>query len=124
MKKILNTCLLLTFLFSYLEWGKDNHTFIFQGEAEVFLQAKNNPGVILHPAILIPLLGQILLLYTLFQQKPGRVLTLTGLACLSTIILMLIVAGINTFNTRILVSLIPFIITAIFVLRYNRKQRT
>ncbi len=35
MKKLLHLCLLITFQFGYLEWGKGYHTFIFQAEAEI-----------------------------------------------------------------------------------------
>jgi hypothetical protein len=122
MKKIINICLLLTFLVGYLEWGKDHSAFIFQSEAEIFLKARNNFVSFLHPLILIPLCGQIIILYTIFQQKTSRILSLLGLACLSTIMLLLFFIGLITLNIKIAGSTLPFIITGVFVLRYNWKR--
>lgn len=123
LKRILNACLLLTFLAGYLEWGGGNQVFIFQAEAELLVKAISHPKEVLHPFILIPFLGQLLLLYSLFQPKPGRVLTLTGLACLSTIMLFLFVIGIISPNLKILGSVIPFLIVGVVVLRSNWKQK-
>ena len=122
MKRVINACLLLTFLIGYLEWGKGNNTFIFQGEVEIFLKAKSNPLSIMHPLILIPFCGQIIILYTIFQKKPGRVLSLIGLACLSIIMLLLFFIGLVTPNIKMLGSAIPFLITGLFVVRFNRKR--
>ena len=121
MKRLINICLLLTFLLGYLAWGK-NHSFIFQLEAEIFLKGKNDLKSILHPLILIPFFGQIILLYTIFQQKVSRILSLIGLACLSTLMLLLFVIGLLDFNIKIAGSTLPFIIMGIFVLRYNWKR--
>jgi hypothetical protein len=122
MKRLINICLLLSFLLGYLEWGKTHSLFIFQGEAEIILKAKNNLRSILHPLILIPFLGQILLLYTVFQPTVSRVLSLTGLACLSILMLLLFIVGLLTLNLKIACSTLPFIITGIFALRYHRKN--
>ena len=122
MKKLLNICLFLSFLFGYLEWGKGQHAFIFQSEAEIFLNLKHNYTAALHPLIIIPLCGQILLLYTFFRQQVSRVLSLAGLACLSTLMLLILVTGLVTFNFKIAGSAIPFMITAVLILKYNRKQ--
>lgn len=121
MNRILNAFLLLTFLVGYLEWGGNNHLFIYQVEAELLSKAITYPGEVLHPFILIPFLGQLLLVYTLFLSTPKRVWVLTGLGCLSTIILFLLVIGILTPNLKILASVIPYLIVALVVLKKNRK---
>lgn len=124
MKKLLNLGLLLTSLFGYLEWGTDQQAFLFQVEMELLLKIGNDIKAFLHPFILIPLAGQLMILYSLFQRTPGRKLSLIGLACLSTIMLLLFFIGLITLNIKILLSALPFIITGIFVLRYNWKRKT
>ena len=120
-KRILNLCLLLSSLAGYLEWSGNQHGFLFQLEYELIAKTNHNPGALLHPFVLLPLFGQLLILCSLFQKKPGRVLTLIGLACLGLLMLMILLVGILTLNSKIVASALPFIITGIFVLRYNRK---
>lgn len=123
MKKLLNAGLLITSLFGYLAWGKDQHAFLFQTEAEVLAKAIDNPLSVLHPFTVFPILGQILLLITLFQKEPRRWMSLLGLACVSMIMILLLVVGVMGLNAAIAVSTLPFLITAFFVLKENRKGR-
>lgn len=124
MKKLLNLCLLLTFLIGYLEWGKNSHLFIFQAEAELFSKALDKPLEVLHPFILIPFSGQLVLLFTLFQKEPGKVLTFISLACLSLLMLLLFLIGLLEMNSKMIVFNLPFIITGIFIFRHYRKRKT
>ncbi len=121
MKRISNICLFIAFLFGYLEWGKDHAVFIFQGEAEIFAKAKKDVTSVLHPFILLPFLGQLIILYTVFQPKISRLLSLTGLACLSLLILLLFIIGLITLNFKIAGSTLPFLFAGMLVIRYNRK---
>lgn len=122
MKKIINSCLFLSSFIGYLEWGKGQHSFIFQVERDLLLKSSNSSDAFLHPFVLIPLSGQLIILYTIFQQKPNRILSLIGLACMSVIMLLLFFIGVTSQNMRILGSTIPFIMSGIFVLRYNWKR--
>lgn len=122
MKRLINCCLILTSLAGYLEWGGDNNTFLFQAEAEVFRKFFINPLDVIHPFVLLPLFGQMLLVFTLFQKIPGRTLSLTGLATLSILMLLLFFIGIISFNWKILISSLPFILTGIYALRVYWKR--
>ncbi len=122
MKKLLNFCLLISFQFGYLEWGKGNHTFIFQAEAEIISKAAGNAVSFVHPFIIIPLAGLLILLYTLFQKTPSRFLSFSGLACLSVLMLLLLFIGVMNPNFKILASTIPFFVAGFFVLRTNWKR--
>jgi hypothetical protein len=122
MKKLLNLFLLLAFLIGYLEWGTGTSAFIVQAEADIFMKAKANPIELLHPFVLIPLMGQLIMLYTLFQNIPTRALSLTGLACLSTVMLFLLFIGIITGNVRIIASTTPFLVIGILILMSNRRR--
>ena len=119
--KILNLLLVITSLFGYLEWGKDNHTFLFQAEGEVFSQFFTNPGSVIHPFVLLPILGQVILVSTLFQTKPSKILTYTGIACLGLLLGLMFFIGIWDLHWKILFSTLPFFLTVFFVIRNFRK---
>lgn len=122
MKKLFNFCLLLASLVGYLEWGKDNFAFLFQVEYELLFGNKDSQNF-LHPFVLLPLLGQLLLIITLFQKTPKRALTYTALASLSLLMLFICFIGALTLNFKVLLSTMPFIITGILILRYNRRGK-
>ncbi|MBL8123994.1 MAG: hypothetical protein KIT61_05705 [Pyrinomonadaceae bacterium] len=121
-RKILNLLLIITSLFGYLEWGTENKMFLFQGEWEVLIKLFQDPVAAAHPFTLTPLFGQILLLITLFQKEPGKILTFVGLACLSLLLLFMFLIGILSLNFKILLSTIPFIITGVFVMIESRRK--
>jgi hypothetical protein len=122
MKQLLNLCLIVSSLFGYLEWGHNMHSFLFQVEYVLILKGKGTPDSFLHPLVLLPLVGQLLLLFTLFQKTPSRLLTYLGLTGLSLIMLMVLVVGVLSRNLGIICSALPFIMVAIFVLKANRKK--
>lgn len=119
-KKLLNLLLLISFQFGYLQWGKDQSLFIFQAEAALFAKAFTEPAGLLHPFILVPLAGLLILLYTLFQKEPGRKLTIAGLVCLSLLMLFIFLIGILSLKLKILFSAIPFLMMA-FLIIWNKS---
>lgn len=121
--KMLNICLLLTSLFGYLEWGKDNHLFLFQAQMQILSKLFSDPHSVIHPFILLPLTGQLILLISVFQKKPSRLLTFTGLSFLSLLLVFIFVIGLISFNIKILLSVLPFIITGTLVIIYHVKNR-
>ncbi len=121
-KRVLNGCLILTSLLGYLEWGGDNRMFLFQAEIEVLTKLFQDPLSAAHPFTLLPLFGQLILLFTLFQKIPGRLLTFIGIGCLSVLLLFMFLIGVISFNYKILLSTVPFIITAILTMIEIRKK--
>ena len=123
--KILNLCVLLTSLIGYLEWGRDMHMFLFQGEAEVVGKLFHDPMAVIHPLTLLPLFGQLILLYTLFQKTPGKILTYIGLGCLSLLLLLITLVGALSLNYKIVLSTIPFILSgALTVINTRRNKKS
>ena len=122
MKKILNALLILTSLLGYLEWGKDQHMFLGQMEYDILFQHSPNTDTFLHPFVLVPLLGQLLLLITLFQKTPNRILTFTGLGCLGVLLVFIFIIGVMGGHIKTALSAVPFIIVAILAIRVNRKK--
>jgi hypothetical protein len=67
-----------------------------------------------HVMVLAPLLGQLLLVFTLFQNVPGRRITLIGIVLLSVLVLLIFLIGILGLNYKIFLSTLPFLISAVF----------
>lgn len=121
-RKILNGLAILTSLFGYLEWCGSNSAFLFQGELGVIDKLVSDPVSAAHPFTLLPMFGQVLLLVTLFQREPSRLLTYIGLACLGLLLIFMFLIGLFSFNFKILLSTIPFIVTAVLAVMEARKK--
>ena len=97
--KILNALLIVTSLLGYLEWSGDSHTFLFQAEAEILHKLFTNPSSVVHPFILLPLIGQILLLGFMF------------------------IIGLISLNYKIIISTISFLVVAVLTIINLRKLK-
>lgn len=118
--KLLNLGVVVTSLFGYLEWGTNNRMFLFQGEAEIISKLFTAPHAVLHPFTLLPLLGQIMLIGTLFQKRPGRLPSLIGLGCIGMLLVFMFAVGLMSANFKILISTLPFLATGYAVIRHVR----
>ena len=121
MKKLLNVLLILFSLILYLEWGTDNNAFLGQTEYEL-LFVKRSMLSFMHPFVLVPLTGQLLLFITLFQKSPGKVLSYIGFGALSVLILFVFLIGLFGGNFKIAFSALPFLITGVLMMRAYRKK--
>ncbi|MBL7865477.1 MAG: hypothetical protein JNK10_11400 [Cyclobacteriaceae bacterium] len=122
--KLLNLLLIITSLAGYLEWGGGNSAFLFEAEAEVLSKIFTDAASVVHPFTLLPMVGQLLLLITLFQKKPGRLLTWTGLFGIGILLVFMFVIGIMSLNIKVALSTIPFLAVAVLTIRhYRRAQR-
>lgn len=115
--RILNALLIITSLLGYLEWSGDKHSFLFQAEAEVFKKLFTDPLSVLHPFTILPLLGQILLLITIFQKVPSKRMTYWGIGCLGLLLSFMFFIGLLAKNTNIILSTIPFFLIAFLVVK-------
>ncbi len=126
--KILNLLVVLTSLVGFLEWGETNQLFLVQVEAEIILKLFKNPSSALHPFVILPLIAQLLLLFTLFQPKPNKILTFIGIALLTLLLGFMFIIGVISLNIKIICSSIPFLITAVLTVRHytdkNSKQKS
>ena len=118
--KVLNLLLIVSSLIVYLEWGTDNRMFLIEGEMELFSKMFENPLSVIHPFTLLPLFGQVILLVTLFQKAPGKILTYLGMGGLSVLIVFIFFIGLISLNYKITLSTIPFLIVAALVIRNQR----
>jgi hypothetical protein len=120
-EKMLSVLLILTSLLGYLEWGQGQQLFLFQAEGEILLKLWADPKSVLHPLILMPLMGQILLAITLVQRTPSRILVYLGMGSLSILLGLMCFIGIISFNLKILFSTLPFLVLSVFTLIHFKK---
>lgn len=118
---ILLILLLITSLFGYLEWGGGNQMFLWEGEFEVLRKLIRDPGSVVHPLTILPLCGQILILITLFQQTPRKVLIFSAVICTGLLPVFMFVIGWMSLNVKMLISVIPFLTVAWFLIQHTRK---
>ena len=121
--KILNSLLIITSLLGYLEWGKTNSMFLFQGEYEILEKLFKTPDSVAHPFVLLPLLGQILIFITLFQKTPSQFLTYAGILCLGLLLGFMFIIGVMSFNFKILFSTLPFLIVVFLTIKHFRTEK-
>ncbi len=119
--KILNFLIILTSLVGFLEWGKDKKLFLFQAEAEIISKLFTNPTSVIHPLTLLPLIGQLLLLITLFQKTPNKTLTFMGIGGLGVLFILIFFIGLLSLNLKIVFSTIPFFVFVFLITNYYRK---
>jgi hypothetical protein len=119
--KLLNLVLVVTSLIGYLEWGKDNKSFLIEAVFELLKKMLIDPISAVHPFTLIPLFGQILILITLFQKAPNRKLTYLAISCIGLLLVFMFFIGIIGLNLKILVSTVPFIVVALLTIKHQRS---
>jgi len=121
--KLFNALLLLSSLVGYLEWGQNRKMFLYQLEIEIFSKFLKDSVSIIHPFILLPFLGQLLLVFTLFQKNPGKTLTYIGMGGIGILLALLFLVGCLNRNPYIIFSTIPFFAISYFIIRHNRKMK-
>lgn len=122
--KILNALLIITSLMGYLEWSGDSHAFLFEAEAEILSRLFTEPASVLHPFVVFPLIGQLILLITLFQKTPNKAMTFISMAGLGLLLGFMFVIGLISLNGRIVLSTVPFLLIAVLtILHYRRIKK-
>jgi len=121
--KLLNLGLLVTSLFGYLEWGGGNTSLLYKTELEILSKIFTDPASVMHPLIILPLIGQIALLITLFQKTASWRLTLVGIGTIGILIALMFFIGLISLNWKILASTLPFLALAIIAIRMRIRRK-
>src|SRR5215217_5603226 len=108
-EKKLILLVLFTSLIGYVEWGGGNYTFVAQAELEAFEQLFKQPLSVLHPLIILPFAGQVLLLINLFIKQPRKAFTYIGTACLGLLLGFMFIIGVTTLHFKTILSTLPFL---------------
>lgn len=117
--KLLITALFFTSLIGYLEWGKNNSIFLIEAEWQIIKKIYKHPQAIMHPMILFPMLGQLLLIIALF--KPLKKIILLAISCIALLFVFMFIIAVVSINIKILLAVLPFLIFAIYTIYYLRK---
>ena len=121
--KILNFLLILFSLFGYLEWSGNQHIFLLEAEIEIFSKLFINPKSVIHPFIILPIIAQFLLLFTLSQKTPSKKLTYISIFGLGLLLGFMLFVGLVSLNYKIVISTIPFVLLSILTILHHRKQK-
>ena len=108
--------LIVSSLAGYLEWSKDNRMFIYQMELEVFSKFLTQPSSVIHPFVVLPLIGQLILLFNACRKKPSRALTLIGMATLGLLLFFMLLIGMLSTNLRIFAAAVPFALVSVYTI--------
>lgn len=107
-KKIILGLFLSSFI-GYLEWGKESE-FIGEIEYDLLLKMSNSPETLLHPFILLPLLGQIFLLVSFVVPKPKFWLVLLASTGIALLLLLLLFIGLLNWNPKMTLFTLPYLV--------------
>jgi len=119
--KILNGLLILTSLVGFLQWGNNQHMFLFEIEIDILSKLFSDPLSVLHPVVILPMLAQAILIFTLFQNVVSKTLTYLSMIGLALLLVFMLFVGVLSLNFKIIVSTLPFIIIATISLRHYKN---
>jgi hypothetical protein len=121
--KLLNLLLIATSLLGYLEWSGNSHMFLFQAEGEIIEKLFKDPLSVIHPFIMLPMIGQAILFFTLCQKRPNKILTYISIVGLGILLVFMFLIGIISINYKIILSTVPFIVVAVLTVIHFRKAK-
>ena len=104
--KYLVFLIILSSFIGYLEWGTESKTFLIIAEAEIIHKIITHPSSVIHPFILIPLLGQLLLVYQLIKNKLQKIILYLAISCIALLFIFMLFIAITTLNLKILLSVL------------------
>ncbi|HRX28335.1 MAG TPA: hypothetical protein P5235_03055 [Saprospiraceae bacterium] len=102
----------LSSLVGYLHWGSGNEALIGKLEMEMFGKFISEPSSLFHPFIILPLLGQLLLLYSLFTKSKNRKVLIISIICIGLLYFMILVVGIMSKSVLQMASTLPFFLSS------------
>lgn len=120
MKRLALFCSFLAFFFCYLEWGNQQSAFLYEAAYAVFSKQEHAQSNFSHPLILLPFIGELILLYLVFQQKPSKRWAYVGLAFPGILVLFILLVGVLSQNLLIIGSTLPFLAAAGWVIQTYR----
>lgn len=122
-KQLLSAGLFISFFFGYLEWGNGNTAFVYEGFLEVISNAKRLESNFTHPLIVLPLIGQIIFLSGTFKKTLKNQWFVGALILTGLLFVMILLAGVLSMNSKIIISCLPYLLFAISMLRTILMER-
>jgi hypothetical protein len=101
--------LFVSSLIGYLEWGNQRQ-FIAEIEFNLLLKITQTVEAFIHPLVLLPLLGQSVLLISFLLPKPKIWLVIIASTGIALLFLMLLLIGLLNSNLKITCCSLPFLV--------------
>ncbi len=119
----LGAALVLTSGMAYLRWGGGSQSaFLFEMEGTILEKLTTAPQSVLHPFVILPLSGQLLLIGNTLLPRPRPGILLAGMALLGSLLSFILFAGILGQDPAVAGSCIPFLTVAVWGWRVGRRQ--
>lgn len=103
---------LLAFQVIYLEWSGGHSAFVYEVHWQVFFGSADKADSFAHPLVLLPFLGEVILLLAVFLPKMPPRLVYAGLVALGVLAGLVLVVGLLSRSPRIALSTLPFFAAA------------
>lgn len=107
----------------FLQWGLNEKEIVFQTEFNLLSKLPNDWTAFKHPFVLLPFIGQILLVIGLIQKRPRQWLIYTALIMIGVLYLMIFLVGCLGAGYLTALSALPFLTSAFLIIRYFRKLK-
>lgn len=120
--RLLKLAILLSSMLCYLEWGQSNSSFLFEVEYAV-LSMSTSADSFMHPLIILPLIGQVMILISMVMRGHSKRMTNLGIVLLGSLVVVILFVGLLSLNPRIIVSTIPFLVFSSFYLIMPGRSR-
>ncbi|MBK6993427.1 MAG: hypothetical protein IPH31_00340 [Lewinellaceae bacterium] len=112
MKRLALFSVLVSFLFCYMEWGSDQSSFVYEVAYLVLFKQGDVQNTFTHPLILLPFVGELILLFLVFQKDPSKRWAFIGMALPGVLALFILLVGVLSQNIKIIASTMPFLLSA------------
>jgi hypothetical protein len=121
MKRLALFSVFVSFLFCYLKWGKDQSSFVYEVVYLILFKQGDPQNSFTHPLILLPFIGELILLFLVFQKAPSKRWAFIGMALPGILVLFLLFIGVISQNVKIVGATVPFLLSAGWVIRVFRR---
>ena len=120
--RFISSLILISSLIPYLNWGGENHAFLFQIELEIIKKLCFDPAQVIHPLIIIPVLSQVIIItFGLFIPKVRPVYI--GIIGLFLLFIFIFLGGFLNSNLWVILSAVPFVISSILFILVVKTSR-
>lgn len=120
--KALLILIILASLLGYMEWGQNNTAFIFEAEFQIIKGLFTDITSVIHPLTIIPLIGQLVLLFALFRKSPSKSLIYVGVFAIGILYILLLLVGLIAMRFSTILSTLPFFTILILLIKQIRQK--